>query len=65
MYKGYIYKLLKKEIEHVNMMLECNLRLFSQEILLAQAHKSTCTSTHEMRICTEAQGIPGYLIRLL
>ena len=34
-------------------MLECNLYL---SVLLTKVHKCTCSSPHDMIICTEAQG---------
>ena len=42
------------------MMLECNLKVFSQAVLLAKAHKCTYTSTHDTRVCIEVQGLQVY-----
>ena len=36
-----------------DMMLKCNLYL---SVLLTKVHKCTCSSPHDMIICTEAQG---------
>ena len=50
--------LLKQEIYHVCMMLKCNLKLVSQAVLLAKAHKVMCTSMHDMRIhCAQSQSV--------
>ena len=39
--------LLKKEIEHVTMMLECDLKLSNRAFLFANSSKTTCTSAHD------------------
>ena len=43
----------REKVVRGGMMLECNLYL---SVLLTKVHKCTCSSPHDMIICTEAQG---------
>ena len=50
-------KLLKKDIYHVSMMLECNLKFVGRVLLFANSNKSSRKSTHGTRLCGVAQGL--------
>ena len=50
-------KLLKKEIQHMIIMLECNLKLLSRVLLFPNARKRTRKSTHDTRLGGVAQGL--------
>ena len=45
-------------LEHVNMMLDCNLKLFCQAVLLAKSPQVYVYLTQDTRICTDATGYP-------